>query len=784
MRTGCLFLALLALAAQDDPAADAVRKLGSDSIEERDSAFKKLRELGEGARRALEAASKDSDKEVAQRAAVLLGSLEIRRRLSPRIQTVIPGIDERLAAGGDHEWTEILFASQTQSITESDFQFLAPRAIRGAVTPQEKTQILQIVSSRRVRTAVPEMLGLLIDPDPGVSGYCASVIAGLDGPELRKGLLALAEKGPPANQVKACQVLINLGVRESAPALAKLLTHPDASLQRIALDAIVRFESRDEAPQVLTLLKTGDPRTKQAAANALRALDARSTIPALAAMIGTKEPEVRIAALRTLEFMKAREAQPDVLRAFKDPDSEVRAAAVWAIARMGGPLPIDSLLGMLSDEAREVRVPALWGLGRSRAKEAAPGILKALKDPDRDVRKTAAWAAGMLELREAGPTLIANLADPNLDADCTLWAAGRLRLPEAAPQVLKILKADNPHAEDWEDAAVTAGRIGCREAIPHLLKAPQANRGRRDQESLNTAAIVALRAFPVSEVLPHLKTVLEGNDGPRLAAAQALAALLAPETKPLLLQLLDDPQEAIQGSAALALGRMGVKEAVPKLLAMLDNPTGEGAGDAAEALSYLGAREALPVIRHAVQEQDHRSDEKFIRALERFGDADSRDFVIAGMSRAGSESIFAAGLWLCREGRKVAIRPILDDDEFFLPLNALRRPEEWKALFTKTIDADLDGTTYDVVESLARAAGLTLEWEREDWEPDIEQLLERTRIPAVGGRMTILEALLPLVHLWDNEYEIILEPGRMRIVPYSDAERFWTKWGEDALKEK
>src|SRR2546426_340867 len=76
-----LLLSLL-LFAQDESSRQArqlIEKLRSETIEERDEAARKLRELGSGAEEELEKATRDKDPEVAGRARTLLGEGIFRR---------------------------------------------------------------------------------------------------------------------------------------------------------------------------------------------------------------------------------------------------------------------------------------------------------------------------------------------------------------------------------------------------------------------------------------------------------------------------------------------------------------------------------------------------------------------------------------------------------------------------------------------------------------------------------------------------------------------------------
>ena len=770
---------------QDDPAEDLIRKLGSESIDERTTAARMLGELGESARPALQRASKSSDIETSRRASVLLRVLDLRGRLSPAIREQFPNVEERLSNGADSEWTAVFLQASRGGLPTADLVVLAPAAFRGARTPEETISVCDVVRSRVIRSALPDLLKLLQKPDQGVARQAARCVTALDGPELRRGLLAILEgTGTPAVRMRACDVLLDLDAREALPSLLKLFDDPEAELRRKGLAVLVRFEAKDRASAAVALLKDQDNRVRAEAVLTLRRLDARDVIPAAIALLADPSPGTRQAAVHALDSLKAADAIPALAKLLEDPDSDVRAAAVWALGSLGGSERAPRLRKLLEDEESSVRAGAVWALARAKVRDAAPDILLLLKDPDADVRALAAWAVGTLEYRDAAPHLIRALTDASSETRKSVArAAGRLGLKEAVPALLKLLESETPEAEE---AAGALGRIGAPEAIPLLLTPCAPGKKAVGLGGMRPGAYEALRAYPAADVLPHALALLSGKDPKRRAiGAEALRAIRSPASKEALLGLLaaEEPDD-VQAPAARALGELGAREAIPRLVAILEDEGSDARADAAYALSLLGAKEALPTLRRGVQEGDRHTEGDFVRALERYGDDASRDFVIAGLPEYRDEGIYAAAMWLCREGRKVAIRPLLDDGEVYVPLNALRRPQEWKKLRATRLAGDLDGSLPELAERIAVAAGLTLDWQSETLEPDLKALLATYRILNHDGRLTADEALLALVRLMDSDYEVVLEPGRLRVIPWDEAWEFWERWGERALKEK
>ncbi len=169
----CLFLP-----PQEATARELVEKLRSDSIEEREGAVRKLRALGKEAVPELEGVAKDPDREVAERARHLLRCVAIGDQLTAKLKKTFPGIEERLAGGGEAAYTAALLRAMTHDYAVRRFPGLGRRdleplvvpALRGAVSPVEKASVCRIAATFRLRSAAPAVLPLMADPETEVRG--------------------------------------------------------------------------------------------------------------------------------------------------------------------------------------------------------------------------------------------------------------------------------------------------------------------------------------------------------------------------------------------------------------------------------------------------------------------------------------------------------------------------------------------------------------------------------------------------------------------------------------
>jgi len=137
-----------------------------------------------------------------------------------------------------------------------------------------------------------------------------------------------------------------------------------------------------------------------------------------------------------------------------------------------------------------------------------------------------------------------------------------------------------------------------------------------------------------------------------------------------------------------------------------------------------------------------------------------------------SDVRIATASWLSRIGRKEGVALLLQEEEFYTPLNALRNPEGWDRLRTRKVAGDLEGTPLELGTRLARQAGLELEWRTEDRGLDVEWLLQRWRIRNRNGRLTVAEAVEELMKATDGDYDAVVEADRLLVLPIDEALRF------------
>ena len=351
MMVAILVLALLA----QDSAHELVERLGSESLEEREEAVRRLKLLGKPALPELEKAAKSGDLETATRAKSLLRLIPIQDWVTPHLLQVMPGLEQRLSLDDPHTWTEVLIEAMQlevrrhmeygdQLFKPGDLEALAPLGLRGAATKQEKEWACSAVVHLGLRSAAPEVAKLLDDPNPEVRACALETLKAFASP---------------------------LGV----PGYRRALRDPDPNVQARACEALADLRDRSSIPEIAPLLKSESPFARGQAARALARLGAAEHAKAIGDMLEDKDSSARFYAVQAVADLGTREEATRVRTLLRDPDPDVRFSAIRTLVALEGRDGAAALMGMMDDRIpliREAAVRALCGLG---VREAVPRLL-------------------------------------------------------------------------------------------------------------------------------------------------------------------------------------------------------------------------------------------------------------------------------------------------------------------------------------------------------------------------------------------------------------------------
>jgi len=318
---------------QEDKARDLVQRLNADSVAEREAATRGLLELGESARGILEETARHAPNEASQRAREILGVLDMRRRLGPRLLNTFPGLDRDLLNAEDHEWTKVFLEATEQrhlqrrhpELSREDLDILSAAAVRGA-TPGECHQVWDRVAAWNLRSGVPEMIKLL--PGAGMDDLHPLVYAlrELKVPEASPLITKmLREEKNPQKWMELYQLTVFPGDRKEFSLVLEMVRqgHPRRDELEVLL---VHWATEESIPDLLGLLERDEPPIG-GLGQALARLNVRKAIPLLKERILEGSESSRRAAVMALCEMRHRAAVPEILALFKNEDTRSDAIA-------------------------------------------------------------------------------------------------------------------------------------------------------------------------------------------------------------------------------------------------------------------------------------------------------------------------------------------------------------------------------------------------------------------------------------------------------------------------
>jgi HEAT repeat protein len=576
-----LLLATLLAPLQDDPKA-LVEKLRAERPEDREDARRKLKALGAAVLPELERLAKSPDAEAAAQARLLIRVIDLMRLLSPRLLKEFPGIEEKLATGGDEVWTETLLTAADRNsgrlilFKSAELLPLADRAARGAKTTDQKLAICEVSRGYSLRSAAPTIRGFLASSDPHLRGTAAEALGVLRHQEAIPDILKLIDDDFDERYFDALFTL------EAKAELIALLQHREPAVRATAVTHLSGWP--DTKPHILKMLKDPVLSVRGKAAGAAGRVGAKEAIPLIVPLLQNEEFDQVYHALQALADLEAKEAIPDIVKVL-DREGQIRGEAAVALARLKAKETIPKILPHLDDPDGNAQMRIAGALASLGAKEAIPGLVKMTKGDNFVLRQSGLRALVKLAGKEAIPHLRPLLTDPNRRvAYDALEAALHLQARELLPDLLAMIES-----APSEDVVAAVARLGGRDQVPLMLKL-----GGHEQAGVRASALRGLG---------------------RLGAAEHRAKLDA---------RLKDSDPEVRAAAAEALGRLGGRESIPGIEALLSDRIDQTALTAAKALCLLGSKKGAPLLLENPEELVHlnalRSPEEWKRL-----EADSRN---------------------------------------------------------------------------------------------------------------------------------------------------------------
>jgi HEAT repeat protein len=611
------------------PALEAALRNGEDAAL-RNAAMEIYVKLGRAAVEPLLRLLSDSDEEVRDFAAVMLGAVRDPRAVGPLVSALGDAdVNVRHAAASSlgHIGAAEAVPPLIEALkTEPWLQYPAISALGEIGDPRAAPALVGLLNDELLRGPALEALGRL-----GGRDALRHVIPCLylEEPTVRtlaiRTVVAIEQRATAGGESLDPEVQAALRQGDLVDHLLQTLDDDEVQNRRTAVVTLGWLKEQRAEARLIQLL--AEPALHEHVTHALVSIGCRDR-DAYVAGLAHPEDAVRQGTLRCLAWIAPPAAIELVAPLIHDPATEVRAEAVAAVGRLGDEDAAMLLFELLADESERIQESARDALAHLPKERVLPMLLQALKSGDAQVRVRAAETLGLLHEPDTAPALIILSQDPRESVrGAAVKALGEIDAPgvpdrlraalrdessqvrqqavvslgkraeaETAPDLVPLLDDADPKLRF---AAIRAlGQIGNPEAVERLI--PVLSDARKE---LRFAAVEALGGIRAAAAVRPLIAVLGDPDrNLRRAAAESLGAVSDPQAVPPLLLALEDDHWSVRCAAAAALGRIRSAKATQALLARLDDDDATVRRAAALALGEIGDPRASARLAQALGE--------------------------------------------------------------------------------------------------------------------------------------------------------------------------------------
>jgi HEAT repeat protein len=351
------------------------------------------------------------------------------------------------------------------------------------------------------------------------------------------------------------KTLISRG-KEVVPALAALLN--DEALAPVACDMLRQIPGEEAREALSVAFNRAEGEFRGTLAKALAARRDPGCAALLAMLFG--DEELRDVALEGLEKTPGTEADKELAEAVTDADPAFRARLIAALGRRGSQEAIPPARHYASDKHKGVRLAAIEALGRVADVPSAPVLMAAMGEDDAEIRAVAVTAC----LRMGKAVLVDG------------------KMAEAAAMLARVLEATT---SDAERVAALHGLTKAAQASAVKAIAPLVTGGAPE---VRAAAVAALRATPGDDAAAALQPGLKDTSSEiRIAVLDAVAERADRAALPDVVGLTRAPEEGVRVAALRAIAAMPTPEAETVIRAALDKGAPAERAAAADACLAL-----------------------------------------------------------------------------------------------------------------------------------------------------------------------------------------------------
>lgn len=470
----------------------------------------------------------------------------------------VPGLEERLTKGDDEAWTRTLLDAgswrqkeEYAALGREDLEALVLPALRGARRAEQKAELLAVVASKNLRSALPELRPFLAHSVPSVRLAAAGALLGLEGEGVLRELLPMLEDPLPEIRKGMVGVFANHRCRAAIPRILELKEDP--AVRSAIVGAAFHLRLPDFMPILFEYSTHADYLSRRQAIMNITVLGDGSLVPRVRTLLKDEDPNAVQVVLGFLGLWGATESANDIVARLEAPSRFGKEMflpdAFRALHRLGARQAAPAVLKEVGTHPEAGRVAAEWGL-----REAVPKLREVLAQGQFQAAPDAAQALAQFGDRESIPALRKLLAhEYGSVRGAAAEALARLGDRESLAKIREVYR----HEENWEAGALRALLVLDPEGLRDELLRRVAG---AEDDLCEPAARLGGEAI-LGQYLPRLR-----NRGEEWGALQVVGRIEGARAEEEVRRLLSNGDENVRISAARFLCRRGLREGAGPLV--------------------------------------------------------------------------------------------------------------------------------------------------------------------------------------------------------------------------
>jgi HEAT repeat protein len=276
------------------------------------------------------------------------------------------------------------------------------------------------------------------------------------------------------------QALIKIGGREVIEALIPLVASPSTTIVNYAIEILSKI-GHAHIDLILRLLESKDHDVRKFGCDILGNLGCKDSVYDLVELLNDPHINVAIAAGEALGKIGDAEAVPYLIQALHHPDTWMKCIAAEALGRIGDPRAVDAFIGMATTEDPIVLYTVIKALGHIQDDRVLPYIISILRANSlfatsavQAIESLAVHQGATVyeQVKTAGVTtcFIRLLSSDNIEVlRSVIRLVGKLQLKEAVQPLQKLLSY--PQDDVVADVITALATIGERGSTVPALQA-------------------------------------------------------------------------------------------------------------------------------------------------------------------------------------------------------------------------------------------------------------------------------------------------------------------------